>query len=147
MIAHRSVRREPFTLPAIMLIVAGLTNEQLTAAITDNTILPDGHIKGLELLAGQTLPVRDYDGRIAISIDNGMTLTEGSSLDIILADSTWGSTITLASGFTPDLGGTLLTTLYTIGEVTFTGVPEPATASLLVLGGLILTRKRVIRTS
>ncbi|HOW72227.1 MAG TPA: pentapeptide repeat-containing protein [Phycisphaerae bacterium] len=84
-----------------------LTDDRLVTAITTNTILPDGHIAGLSLAAGQTLPIRDYHGGIAITIDNGMALAEGSILDILFADTTWGSTITLASGSTPDLAGTL----------------------------------------
>ena len=165
---------------------------RIPGALANNAILPDGHIAGLNLAFGETLPIRDYDGDIAITIDDAMTLAEGSILDIILADATWGSTITLAGGFTPDLAGTLklgfapgtdpqpllgttfdlfnwnslltpgdhfsqvlslpgyqwdLSNLYTSGEGSFTGVPEPATAGLLVLGGLILARRRRIRAN
>jgi len=80
---------------------------QLDTAITDNLIRPDGHVQGLNLLSADIMPIRDYGGGIAITIDDAMTLAEGSILDIIFADAAWGSTITLAGGFTPDLGGTL----------------------------------------
>jgi len=35
-----------------------------------------------------------------------------------------------------------LTNLYTTGEVTFTGVPEPATVGLMLLAGVIVVRPR-----
>lgn len=79
----------------------------LEAAVTVNTILPDGQIAGLDLADDEALPIRDFDGNIAITVDNGMRLAEGAMVEILLADGTWGSTITLAGGFTPDLGGTL----------------------------------------
>ena len=77
-------------------------------AITENTILPDGHIVGLDLGAGETLRVRDYEGDIAITIDDQMLLDADATLEIIFADAEWGSTISLADSALADLDGTLL---------------------------------------
>lgn len=79
----------------------------LSWAITTNTILPNGHIDGLNLSGGQVLTIRDYDGGIAVTIDREMILASDSTLEVLLGDETWGSTISLAGGFAGDLGGSL----------------------------------------
>jgi uncharacterized protein YjbI with pentapeptide repeats len=153
----------------------------LTAAITRNTILPDGTVAGLNLLAGDTLIIRNCD--LAVTVQSAMTLAQGSEMEFLL-DNVWGSAVTAATGVVPDLGGILylgfadgidpgtlvgqtfdifnwsgpldagnrfddvrsewplwdLGALYTTGEVTL--LPEPATLSLLALGGLALLRRR-----
>lgn len=80
---------------------------QLASAITTNTIRPDGTIAGLHLAAGQSLTVRDYDGAIPITVQTGMTAEEESLLQIVLADATWGSTISFEQGIPVSLAGTL----------------------------------------
>ena len=78
-----------------------------SGAISRNTIRQNGEILGLGLAAGEVLKVRDYDGGIGITILNNMQMADDAVLDIILADATWGSTVTLDSGIVPDLGGIL----------------------------------------
>jgi hypothetical protein len=86
---------------------AAVTDAQLATAITSNTIRPDGHIRGLNLTNNALLEVRNYDGGIAITVEDGMLLDSSSDVSILLDQATWGSTITLAGGFTPELAGTL----------------------------------------
>ncbi len=163
-----------------------LTADQLAAANSTNAILPSGHVNGLNLAAGESMLIRNYQGNIAITIDDSMTMAAGSVLNILLDDEAWGSTISLADGLTPDLAGTLqlgfapgidlqeqigrtftlfnwngqlpptcrfdeivtpgcrwdLGNLYTTGQATLINVPEPATLSLLALGGLLTVRRR-----
>jgi hypothetical protein len=175
------------TLTSADLTLADLRKAQgasLGAAITRNTILPDGTVAGLNLLAGDTLIVRNCD--LAVAVQSAMTLAQGSEMEFLL-DNVWGSTVTAAAGVVPDLGGTLylgfadgldpwtlvgqtfdifnwteplgagnrfddvrseswaswdLGALYTTGDVTLVAVPEPATLSLLALGGLAVLGRR-----
>ena len=150
-----------------------------------NAILEDGRINGLDLANGETLRFRDYDGGIAITIDNEMMLDPGAVLDVIFADAEWGSTISLTEGILTDLDGTLflasrttststacsvrhstcsterrpgsgdafaevtwpagvdwdISDLYLGGTVTLTGVPEPTTLMLVLMGLLALRRR------
>jgi len=76
----------------------------LGGAVTRCTILPDGTMAGLNLLAGDTLIVRNCD--LAVTVQSAMTLAQGSEMEFLL-DNVWGSTITAAPGVVPDLGGTL----------------------------------------
>jgi len=83
------------------------------AAILRNAIMPDGAIDTLNMETSEQLTVRDYekptiwDHDIPLTVRSGMTLADGSVLEMIFADETWGSTMVLAGGFTPDLGGVL----------------------------------------
>lgn len=77
------------------------------SAITNNTILPDGSIHGLNLKTGEILTIRDSYVGIPVLIDDQMVIAEGAILDILMQYEEWGSTIKLQNGFVPDLGGTL----------------------------------------
>ena len=70
-----------------------------------NTIREFGAINGLDLEAGETLVVRDSD--IGITVNDSMNAVSGGTLELVLGDADWGSTMAVAAGVTPDLGGTL----------------------------------------
>ena len=70
-----------------------------------NTIREFGAINGLDLAAGETLVVRDSD--IGITVNDSMNVVSGGTLELVLGDADWGSTMAVAAGVTPDLGGTL----------------------------------------
>jgi uncharacterized protein YjbI with pentapeptide repeats len=70
-----------------------------------NTIRKNGAINGLDLAAGETLVVRDCE--IGITVFNSMNAVSGGTLELVLGDADWGSTMAVAAGITPDLGGTL----------------------------------------
>ncbi len=82
-------------------------DQYMYSAIIDDTILPDGHINGLELGSGQSLPVRDFDGNLAITVDNKMILFSGSDIEFIFEDDTWGSKITLSENLPVILDGSI----------------------------------------
>jgi hypothetical protein len=117
-------------------IYAKLTDADVTAAdargasglpswdaTTDNLIRPDGHIDGLNLVAGGSLVVRDYDGGrtlinprngtpvslppIPITVDQHLTMAPGGTLRIVFEADAWNSTISFAPGIPVTLGGTL----------------------------------------
>ena len=161
-----------------------------SGAITTNMIRPDGSIPGLDLSGGRSLPVRNYHGdpsrslgAIPITVQNSMAMGADGTLQMILDENPWDSTISFASGIPVALGGMLeldfaddadvsgqightfklfdwsgvtstgtfdvsslytwnTTNLYASGEVTLEAVPEPATLSLLALGGLMALRRR-----
>ena len=73
--------------------------------LTRNTIREFGAINGLDLAAGETLVVRDSD--IGITVNDSMNAVSGGTLELVLGDADWGSTMAVAAGVTPDLGGTL----------------------------------------
>ncbi|MCY2953390.1 MAG: pentapeptide repeat-containing protein [Planctomycetota bacterium] len=85
----------------------GLTRSRLAVAITRNAIRPDGRIPGLRLADGETLLIRDYEGRIPITIQGVMELAEGSVFQILLRDPTWGSTISFEPGTLLSIAGDL----------------------------------------
>lgn len=75
-----------------------------------NAIFPDGTIQGLNLnLTNPTFLVRNYRGSSSIPIhfQQGMTLTQSSSLVFQFDGNPWGSTISFASGIPVVLGGSL----------------------------------------
>ncbi|MBE3096769.1 MAG: pentapeptide repeat-containing protein [Planctomycetes bacterium] len=80
------------------------TGADLPGAITRNTILPDGTVAGLKLLAGDTLVIRNCD--LAVTVQGTMTL-DGASVLKFLLEGGWGSTVAAPAGAVPDLGGTL----------------------------------------
>jgi uncharacterized protein YjbI with pentapeptide repeats len=84
-------------------------------AITANTILPYGHIDGLNLDASERLVVRDYDGGshnspallIPIIVDQHLVMGPGGTLRMVFEADAWDSTISFAPGIPVTLGGTL----------------------------------------
>jgi uncharacterized protein YjbI with pentapeptide repeats len=88
-----------------------------TAAINRaNLILPNGHIQGLELVAGGLLTVRDFDGAdrfgrsrvpIPIAIQEHLSIDPDGTLGIVLDADSWDSTISFAAGIPVALAGTL----------------------------------------
>jgi hypothetical protein len=74
---------------------------------TRNALREAGGINGLDLQSGETLVVRDSDNGISITVRNGMNIVSGGTLELVLGDADWGSTIAAAANITPDLGGTL----------------------------------------
>ena len=88
----------------------------LAGAVTRNTIRPDGKVEGLNLLAGDTLVIRNCD--MAVTVQSAMTL-DGASVLKFLLEGGWGSTVAAPAGAVPDLGGTLY--------LGFAEGPDPAT--------------------
>ena len=99
----------------------GASGLNLYGAITTNLIESDGHIKGLELEAGDLLIVRDYDGRAtpyyggnpppisvfpfplpshtapnSITIDESVELNPRGTLRMVFEADAWDSTISFA---------------------------------------------------
>jgi uncharacterized protein YjbI with pentapeptide repeats len=70
-----------------------------------NAIREFGAINGLDLEAGETLVVRDSN--FGIFVNDRMNAVSGGTLELLLGDADWGSTMSVAAGVTPDLGGTL----------------------------------------
>jgi len=82
----------------------GAVGADLSGATLHNTILPDGQIQGLALGSGETLCVRN--STVAITVSDTMTFDADSTLYLEL-EPNWTSTINVAEGVTPQLGGTL----------------------------------------
>jgi hypothetical protein len=87
---------------------------ELSTAIVGNTILPWGHIQGLDLGASQLLVVRDYDGNpdldpegppIPIVINDLFTMAPGGVLQMLFDADPWDSTISFEAGIPVTLGG------------------------------------------
>ena len=163
------------------------TNVTLAGADTSNLIQANGHIAGLDLTAGASLVVRDYDGNPAwhpptgplpIVVDQHLAMDATGTLRLEFDADPWDSPISFAPSIPVALGGTLeltfapdvnvatqsgrtidlfdwtgvaptgafttvsspytwnLSNLYTTGEVTLTGVPEPASLVLLLLAAV-----------
>jgi uncharacterized protein YjbI with pentapeptide repeats len=84
----------------------------LDGVAAPNLILLNGHISGLNLSAGQTLAIRDYDGNVTssiipITVDHQLSLAAGSVLQFVFDADAWDSTISFAAGVPVALGGTL----------------------------------------
>ena len=79
-------------------------DEQLVSAVTRNTIMPDGAILGLALGINDRLIVRDYD--LPVIIEQSMSLV-GGTLQIMVIDPDWTSTIHFADDVILNLAGTL----------------------------------------
>jgi hypothetical protein len=69
-----------------------------------NTIRPDGTMKGLHLSAREVLTIRNDD--IPITVTSSATAPKNSTLAFVLEDD-WTSTVTLARSITPSLKCTL----------------------------------------
>jgi uncharacterized protein YjbI with pentapeptide repeats len=87
-------------------------------AVVANTVLPDGHIEGVDLAAGQMLVIRDHDGDpdptyygggdpIPIHVDDHFTMGPGGVLQMLFDADAWDSTISFDSGIPVTLGGAL----------------------------------------
>jgi uncharacterized protein YjbI with pentapeptide repeats len=78
----------------------GTAGASLESAITQNTILPDGSIRGLDLAANERLVIRNYTGSIPgpIEILTQMSLDPTASLQMIFDGQPWGATISFGSG-------------------------------------------------
>jgi hypothetical protein len=95
---------------------ADLYRATLTNANLANSIDSTGSIYGLNLGAGETLLVRDYEGKpdgsglltpIPIHVLTQANLDDGSRLTVLLRDATWGSTISFDASIPVQLGGVL----------------------------------------
>jgi uncharacterized protein YjbI with pentapeptide repeats/formylglycine-generating enzyme required for sulfatase activity len=95
---------------------ASFLSTDLTVANTSNLIRSNGHIAGLNLTAGASLVVRDYDGNPAanppsgllpIVVDQHMAMDATGALRIVFEADAWDSTISFAPGIPVALGGTL----------------------------------------
>jgi len=77
---------------------------KLSAAITTNTILSNGHINGLK---ASSVPLVIQNGT-PITVDTSAVLSANSTLEFdVTASATWTSTMGFATGVTPTLGGNL----------------------------------------
>jgi uncharacterized protein YjbI with pentapeptide repeats len=82
-------------------------NNNLTDANTTNLIQSNGHIAGLDLTAGATLVVRDYDGGVPIVVEQHLAMDAASALRMVFEADAWNSTVSFAAGIPVTLGGTL----------------------------------------
>ncbi len=83
----------------------GTTLPSLPTVIYRNTIRTDGRIRGLELIGTESLLVRDFE--MAINVTQGFAMSQQGTLNLQLADATWGSKIIFTPSLIPDLGGVL----------------------------------------
>jgi hypothetical protein len=89
----------------------------MTGANTSNLIRYNGHIASLNLTAGASLVVRDYDGNpttyptptgpLPIVVDQHLTMGAAGTLRLVFDADPWDSTIAFAPGIPVALGGTL----------------------------------------
>ena len=89
---------------------------ELSGANTSNLIWTNGHIYGLDLTAGASLVVRDYDGNAAASppvgplpivVEQHLAMDAAGTLRMEFDADPWDSTISFAPGIPVMLGGTL----------------------------------------
>jgi hypothetical protein len=86
----------------------GAENAAIPArVVTRNMIAPDGRSERLVLDQGEAMRLRDFDGAIAIVVDEGMTMDAGSTLRLLFEDEEWGSTIHFVPSIDVQRGGTL----------------------------------------
>ncbi len=81
-------------------------NLSFAGAIVDNAILPDSRIDGLNLVADETLYIRDF-AQSMITVDEEMVVGAGAALEMVLDDADWRSTLALADGVAAYLDGVL----------------------------------------
>jgi uncharacterized protein YjbI with pentapeptide repeats len=95
---------------------ANFSDATLTGANTTNLIHSDGHIAGLDLMAGASLVVRDYDGNPAVFpatgplpvvVEERLTMDATGTLRLVFDADPWDSTISFAPGIPVARGGTL----------------------------------------
>ena len=86
--------------------------DPFTGANTSNLIHSFGHIAGLDLTAGASLVLRDYDGYagvglLPIVVDQHLATDATGTLRLVFDADPWDSTISFAPGIPVALGGTL----------------------------------------
>jgi uncharacterized protein YjbI with pentapeptide repeats len=91
---------------------ANFYSATLTGANTSNLIQSDGHIAGLDLTAGASLVVRDYDGNPAVGllpivVEQHLAMDTTGALRLVFDADPWNSTISFAPGIPVARGGTL----------------------------------------
>jgi uncharacterized protein YjbI with pentapeptide repeats len=90
----------------------------LDGANTANLIQSGGHIAGVDLTAGTSLVVRDYDGNppggvapptgpLPIIVDQHFAMSDGGTLRMLFEADAWDSTMSFAAGIPVTLGGML----------------------------------------
>jgi uncharacterized protein YjbI with pentapeptide repeats len=83
----------------------------LTGANTSNLIQSNGHIAGLDLSAGASLVVRDYENYagvgIPIVVEQHLTMDATGTLRLVLDADPWDSTISFSPGISIVRNGTL----------------------------------------
>lgn len=89
----------------------GAEDLSLPAAVpeTRNAVHPDGTLHGLEIAAGETMRLWDYDNEtpIPIHVTEPLQIDPAGTLRIVIDDAEWGSTGTFAAGTNVALDGTL----------------------------------------
>jgi uncharacterized protein YjbI with pentapeptide repeats len=95
---------------------ANLQYATLAGASRHNMIQSNGHVAGLNLSAGASLLVRDYDGNpfvfpstgvLPIVVDQQLAMNVGGTLHLAFDADHWDSTISFAPGIPVALDGTL----------------------------------------
>jgi len=88
----------------------------LTGANVRNLIQTNGHIAGLDLTAGASLVIRNYDrsptpgtsvGPVPILVDQHLAMDAAGTLQLVFDADAWDSTISFQPGIPVALGGTL----------------------------------------
>jgi uncharacterized protein YjbI with pentapeptide repeats len=90
--------------------IRGVAGFSSSIPATTNLILPNGHIDGLDLYAGNTLTIRDFNGNptpIPVSVEEKFAMGPGGKLRMVFETDAWDSTISFAPGIPVTLGGTL----------------------------------------
>ncbi|MEX0611299.1 MAG: pentapeptide repeat-containing protein [Pirellulales bacterium] len=109
---------------------ANLLYATLTGATMHNMIQPNGRIAGLDLTAGKSLVIRDYDGNpfvfpstglVPVVVQQHLVADATSALHFVFDSDAWNSTISFEPGIPVALGGTL--------ELTFAPYVNVATQS------------------
>ncbi|MEX2168354.1 MAG: pentapeptide repeat-containing protein [Pirellulales bacterium] len=95
---------------------ANLQYATLTGATMHNMIQPNGRIAGLDLTAGMSLVIRDYDGNpfvfpstglVPVVVQQHLVADATSALHFVFDSDAWNSTISFEPGIPVALGGTL----------------------------------------
>ena len=88
-------------------------------AVTHNFIHPNGHVEGLNIIAGEVMRLWDFDptriakvfyrpvGDIPIFVEDAMTIDSDGTLRVVFEDDAWGSILTFDAGIGVSLDGTL----------------------------------------
>ena len=85
----------------------GVVGASLSSAITQNAILPDGTIHGNNWQSGMNVSFRNTSQDIPVRVVEKWTLDPQVTLNFILDDQPWKSTITFDPGISVNLAGQL----------------------------------------